>query len=154
MKRLRVLAAASLLLPVAACSAGGGELMATPKPMSPPPATMVHVHDVRVGMCLDAGRLPEDGLVTYLEVLDCSIEHTGEVHLVQDGTAAAPGTLPDGSPCRRDYQAYVGSHPDTTGNEIRALSAPADALAGRPVPLVCVTVTPTPTIGSVRGTGT
>lgn len=155
MATLRVLAAASvLLLPLSACAGGSGELVATPAPISPPAATMVHIHDVRVGMCLDAERLPDDGRVAYLEVLDCSVAHTGEVHLVRDDAASPAGEVPDGASCRQDYRAYVGSDPDTTSNEIRALTATEDALAGQPAPLVCVTVTPGPTTGSVRGTGT
>lgn len=145
-------AAALLMLPLSACAAGSHSLEATPRPVSPPPATMVYISDVRTGMCLDTARLPAGGRVAYLEVLGCEVDHTGEVFaVIQEDTAS---TLPDGSRCWDDYQAYVGSPPDRTGNGIRALTAATDAWhSPRPAPLVCVAVSAQPRTGSVRGTG-
>lgn len=142
----------TLLVPLGACTNGPQDLVATPRPVAPPSATMVHVRDVRTGMCLDADRLPSGGRVGYLEVLDCGVEHTGEVFAVVQEASAALGVLPDGSRCWEDYEPYVGTTPDRSRNQVRALTATAEALADRPAPLVCVAVAPDRMTGSVRGT--
>ncbi|SDB81115.1 hypothetical protein GA0111570_103214 [Raineyella antarctica] len=149
-----LVALAALLLPLAGCDGGSGTLLATPKPRTPPPATMVHIQDVRTGMCLDADRLPAGGRIAYLEVLGCATEHNGEVFAVEPG-AGTPEGIPDGKDCWAAYQGYVGTAPDRTQNQIRALTASADALAAdRSAPLVCVAVTPSATTASLQGSGT
>ncbi|QGF22970.1 hypothetical protein [Raineyella fluvialis] len=133
----------ALTLPLAGCATGSQSMMATPKPQTPPPATMVHLADLRTGMCVDGDRLPRDGKVAYLEVLACDLDHTGEVFAVLDNAG-----------CPAAYQAYVGAGSDHSTNQIRVLTASADAWdrAGSP-PTVCVAVAPTPITGSLRGTG-
>lgn len=92
--------------------------MATPRPTAPPAATLVHLADVRTGMCLDTDRLPDEGRVAYLEVVDCGLPHTGEVVAV--GTEAE----------------------DSCGGDtaVRALVAAEDVVGEGPAPLVCVRI--------------
>ncbi|WOQ17442.1 hypothetical protein [Raineyella sp. W15-4] len=141
----------ALALPLAGCATGSHSLLATPSPQTPPPATMVHLADVRTGMCLDADRLPGTGRVAYLEVLGCAVDHTAEVVAVLDGNdPAARGD----APCSDAFQAYVGSVPDHSDTAVRVLTASADAWdRSGPAPTVCLAVSPTPVTGSVRGTG-
>lgn len=113
--RLALAALATVLL-AGGCGGGQGQLMATPRPTEPAAATLVHVADVRTGMCLHADRLPADGRVAYLEVVDCGLPHTGEV--VDVGTD--PG--------------------DSCPQESRALVAGEDVVREGPAPLVCVQV--------------
>ncbi|WOP19212.1 hypothetical protein [Raineyella sp. LH-20] len=146
---LGLLAAAGLALPLTGCATGSSSMMATPVPQTPPPATMVHLADVRTGMCLDADRLPSDGKVAYLEVLGCETAHTAEVVAVLDG--ATPAAI--GDPCAAAFRDYVGGTPDD--GDVRQLTASADAWQSRPAPApsLCLAVSPDPVTGSARGTG-
>ncbi len=145
--RAGMLLALALALPLAGCTTGSQTLMATPKPATPPPATMVHLADVRTGMCVAADRLPRDGKVSYLEVLGCEIDHTGEVFAVVDGTAA-------GDPCTGAFEPYVGTTLDRSSVTVRVLTASGQAWdRATPAPTVCVAVSADPTTGSLRGTG-
>ena len=144
-------AGVTLLATLGACTNGSDDLVATPKPVSPPAATMVHIRDVRTGMCLDGDRLPSGGRVGYLEVLDCGVEHSGEVFAVIPEASGTVGVLPDGSRCWEDYEPYVGTAPDRSVNRIQALTATAEARAARPAPRGCVAVAHDRLTGSMRG---
>lgn len=149
-----LLVLAGLVLPLAGCATGSSSMMATPVPRTPPPATMVHLADVRTGMCLDADRLPRDSKVAYLEVLGCETDHTAEVIAVLDGgPTTGSGPTADGDPCTAAFQEYVGGTPDE--GDVRQLTASADAWESRPAPAptVCLAVSPDPVSGSARGTG-
>jgi hypothetical protein len=147
-----VVTGAALLGALTACGEDQRELMATPEPMTPPPATLVHISDVRTGMCLDADRLPAGGRTAYLEAVDCSQQHTGEVFAVVEDSSDPSAAVPNGARCWEEYATYVGIDPEHSRNTVRALTATAEAAAERSAPLVCITVTPDRMAGSVRGT--
>lgn len=156
--RAGLLAALVLALPLAGCTTGSRTLLATPRPQTPPPATMVHLADVRTGMCLDADRLPRDGKVAYLEALGCGTDHTGEVFAVVSGAPVpadpAPADPVPGDPCTDAFEPYVGVTPDRSTVSVRVLTASAEGWdRAAPAPTVCVAVSADPITGSLRGTG-
>ncbi len=152
--RRGLLGLSALVLSLTGCGPTQDILMATPKPESRTPATMVHITDIRPGMCLDSDHLPSGDRIGYLEVMGCQLEHTAEVVAVVQDTGEAPVSLADGGRCWDGHQAYIGSTPAHSGYEVRALTAADSPYAEQPATLVCLAVSPAPLTGSLRSTGT
>lgn len=143
----RVLTAAlGIPLLLAGCTGGGDDMVATPAPTGSPVTTLVHLSDVRAGMCVDTTGLPEDGRSAYLQVSDCAGTHDAEVFHVLEGDA-------DPATCTDFFEEYVGTAPDASDLEIRAVQddgrAPESA---RSVGAACLAVSPEQVVGSVGAT--
>lgn len=139
-----VVVAAPLVL--AGCSDPDDDLVAEPAPNESPVTTLVHLSDIRPGMCVDTSGLPEDGSSSYLQVADCGGSHDAEVF-------AVPGADADPASCPDHFADYVGVDPEASDLEIRAVTPDTEAEAAADTGPVCLAVSPEYVTGSVGEQG-